>query len=344
MPYRANSDANAGAGLYRRGMGTVNWPEGIEARPIHKDDAQAWAELLAAKEKVDQEGENYDADDLVEELSDPKLNAETDTIGLWSADDMVGYSAVRALGEVIDVHRVRTEAAVRPDWRGRGLGAALLTWGIRRAGELHTERQPDADGEINTGAISTNTGADALLKSFGFEECRYFFHMERLLDLPVPDVPLPDGLRMVTFDPSLDEATRVAHNEVFLDHWGSSPKDPETWKAWFTGARAFRGQSSYLMLDGDQIVAYVLGYEYVADTEATGIRELYIGQVGTRRSHRGRGLARTTLARVLAEAKKSGYQRASLGVDAENPTGALGLYERLGFTVATKSITYRLPL
>ena len=48
------------------------------------------------------------------------------------------------------------------------------------------------------------------------------------------------------------------------------------------------------MLDGEKIVAYALGYEYEADTEATGIRELYIGQVGTRRDYRGRGLARAT--------------------------------------------------
>jgi mycothiol synthase len=325
-------------------MGTVSWPGGVEARPIDKSDTAAWAELLAAREKVDQEGENYDADDLLEELSDPKLDAARDTIGLWSDGEMVGYGTVYTPSDVVDVHRIRTEAATRPDWRGRGLGSALLTWVIRRAGELHAELRPDVAGEINTSAISTNTGADALLKSFGFEECRYFFHMRRPLDTPVPEVPVPGGLRLVPFDASMNETLRIIHNEVFLDHWGSVPKDPDSWRVWFTGSRAFRGGSSYLLLDGDQIVAYVLGYEYVADTEATGVRELYVGQVGTRRSHRGRGLARIVLARVMAEAARAGYQRVSLGVDADNPTGALGLYERLGFTVVTKTITYRLPL
>lgn len=149
---------------------------------------------------------------------------------------------------------------------------------------------------------------------------------------------------MVPFDPSYDEPLRLAHNEVFMDHWGSSPKDEETWKVWFTGSRAFRGDVSRLVLDGDQIVAYAIGYEYVADTEATGIREIYVGQVGTRRSHRGQGLARVALAALMAEAKRTGYQRASLGVDADNPTGALGLYERLGYTQVSKNITYRRPL
>jgi mycothiol synthase len=300
--------------------------------------------LLAAKEKVDAEGENYDADDLLEELADPKLDAARDTIGVWSDEQMVGYGVVRAPDVVVDVHRIHTEGAVHPEWRGRGIGSALVPWLARRATAIHHERQPGTEGEINTGAIDTNTSALELLTGLGFERCRYFFTMHRDLGTPV-DVPaVPDGLRLIAFTPEYDEPLRLAHNEVFLDHWGSSPKSPESWKTWFTGARAFRPALAYLVLDGDEVVAYTLGYEYVADTEATGIREVYVGQVGTKRSHRGRGLAALALAKVMAEAKAAGFQRASLGVDADNPTGALGLYERLGYTNKNTWITHRLPV
>ncbi|GAA1535730.1 GNAT family N-acetyltransferase [Kribbella lupini] len=320
------------------------WPAGLDVRPIGNDDAAAWAELLAAKEKVDAEGENYDADDLLEELADPKLDAARDTIGVWSGEQMVGYGVVRAPDVVVDVHRIHTEGAVHPEWRGRGIGSALVPWLVRRATELHHERQPGSAGEINTGAIDTNTSALELLTGLGFERCRYFFTMHRDLRTPVDVPPVPEGLRLVSFSPEYDESLRVAHNEVFLDHWGSSPKSPESWKTWFTGARAFRPELVYLVLDGDEIVAYTNGYEYVADTEATGIREVYIGQVGTKRSHRGRGLAALALAKVMAEAQAAGFQRASLGVDADNPTGALGLYERLGYTNKNTWITHRLPI
>jgi ribosomal protein S18 acetylase RimI-like enzyme len=47
---------------------------------------------------------------------------------------------------------------------------------------------------------------------------------------------------------------------------------------------------------------------------------------------------------VIAAAQEAGYQRASLGVDADNPTGALGLYEKLGFRTRTETITCRLPI
>lgn len=338
MPFR-------GERLYRRGMGmTQRWPAGVEARPVEEAHAAAWAELLAAKEKADQNGEHYDADDLVEELRDPKLDAARDTIGLWADGQMVGYGAVRGRDAVVDVDRVMIEGAVHPEWRGRGIGRALVGWLTERGTALHEERWPGHDAEANIWVNSTNAPARDLLTGLGFEECRYFFDMTRPFDEPLPEPPVPDGLRLVAFDPAYDEALRLAHNEVFLDHWGSTPRDAETWRTWYTGARAFRGDLSYLVLDGDEIVAYVLGYEYVADTEATGVRDLYVGQVGTRRSYRGRGLAAATLARVMYEARRAGYAQASLGVDAANPTGALGLYERLGFHATRNFITYRLPL
>ena len=325
-------------------MGTVSWPEGIEARSIDTGDADAWAELLAAKEKIDQEGENYGPQDLLDVLNDPHVDAALDTIGLWAEGRMVAYGKAHAAESVIDVDRVRTGGTVHPQWRRRGVGTALMHWLIERAAELHAVKHPDAPGEVGNSAISTNIGADRLLQKFGFKECRYFFDMKRSLDLAVPQVQLADGVRLVPFDMSMDEALRATHNEVFLDHWGSTPKDEESWKIEVTGARAFRGGSSYLVLDGETIAAYVLGYEWEADTAVTGIKELYIGYLGTRRSHRGRGLARAALAKVLTGAAHSGYQRAGLGVDANNPTGALGLYESLGFSVHSKWVTYRLPL
>jgi mycothiol synthase len=300
--------------------------------------------LLAAREKVDQEGESYNADDLLEELDDPHLDAVNDTLGLWAEDRMIGFAKVQSSQTVVDVDRVRTEGTIHPEWRRRGLGTTLMHWIIQRAGELHTAKHPDVPGVVSSGTITTNVGADRMLRQLGFEESRYFFDMKRPLDQPVPEAALPEGFRLERFDPSLDEALRVTHNEAFRDHWGSTPLDQDSWRARLTGGRAFRGNVSYVVLDGDTIATYVLGYEWEADTEANGIRDLYIGQVGTRRAYRGKGLARAALAKVLTEGARAGYQRASLGVDADNPTGALGLYESLGFTQHSKWITYSRPL
>jgi mycothiol synthase len=322
----------------------MSWPEGIDIRPISTGDVEAWAELIAAKEKVDRTGENYSAEDLAEELTDSTVDLERDTIALWADGRMIGFGKADSSDTVIDVDRVRIEGTIHPEWRRRGLGTTLTRWLIHRAGERHAERHPDASGEVRAGAISTNVWADRMLKSFGFTESRYYFDMRLPLGGPVPEAVVPDGFRLVAFDPQYEEALRLTHNEVFLDHWGSTPSSEEEWQVWFTGSRTFRPGVSCLVLDGETIAAYVLGYEWEADTAATGVREVYLGQVGTRREYRGRGLARAALAKVLAEAAQAGYERAGLGVDADNPTGALGLYESLGFAVHAKSVSYRLPL
>ena len=127
--------------------------------------------------------------------------------------------------------------------------------------------------------------------------------------------------------------TRLAHTEAFADHWGSTPTDPERWKHWYTGAQSFRPAVSLLLLDGGEVAAYLLSYFWAADAEATGVREAWVGQLGTRPAWRRRGLASLLLATALHGFRDAGYQQAGLDVDSANSTGALGLYERLGFTV-----------
>lgn len=320
------------------------WPAGIVARPIDKEDVAAWALLYAAVERADDDGENYDAEDLLEELGDPDLDLATDTLSLWAGDQMVGSAVIRCHPGAVETDRVPISGFVHPDWRRRGLGRRLVTWGAERASALHAERNPDVPGVLQIGGNVNTPGLAPLAAEFGMVPTRYFFSMECDLAQEIPAVSEPAGLPLVPFDPKWDEATRVAHNTAFLDHWGTNPRDSAYWKQWVTGARAFRGPMSFLALDGDEVVSYALGHEYVADTEATGIRELYVGQVGTLREYRGRGLARTVLASALAAAKADGFERASLGVDAENPTGALGLYERLGFVVKRKFVSYNKPM
>ncbi|MEU8226106.1 GNAT family N-acetyltransferase [Kribbella sp. NPDC048915] len=322
----------------------MNWPEGIHTRPIDKGDVEAWAVLMAAKEQADHDGENYSAEDLIEELEHPGLDLVHDSIGLWAGDRMIGYGIAHVATSVVDIDRVRTEGTIDPAWRRRGLGALLMQWLIRRAGELHAANHPETRGLVGAGTGSNNVGAATLLEKLGFKAERYFFDMRRPLDQPVPNSPISDGLRMTSYDPAYEEALRLAHFEAFSDHWGWTPPTPEQWRAGSVGSRAFRAQQSFLVLDGETVAAYVNGYEWEADTEATGVRELYIGQVGTRRAYRGRGLARATIAKVLTEAATAGYDRAGLGVDAENPTGALGLYENLGFTTHNKFTSYALPI
>ena len=140
---------------------------------------------------------------------------------------------------------------------------------------------------------------------------------------------------------------KEAHNTAFLDHPNFTPWTDTMWKQWVTDSRSFRPGLSYLVVDpaqDDRIVAYVQTNEYDAYFTATGRREAYVGKVGTLREYRGRGIASTLLGHCLHAYRDAGYDEASLDVDSENPTGALGVYRRAGFEVETRRTDYALTV
>ena len=68
----------------------------------------------------------------------------------------------------------------------------------------------------------------------------------------------------------------------------------------------------------------------------------WLEHISVRRQWRRRGLGRAITAAAMVRLREAGIDEAMLGVDSENPTGALGLYEGLGFEVDTRSAAYRL--
>jgi ribosomal protein S18 acetylase RimI-like enzyme len=55
-------------------------------------------------------------------------------------------------------------------------------------------------------------------------------------------------------------------------------------------------------------------------------------------------VAKALIARSFQVLKEQGMTEAALGVDAENPNGALQLYKSMGFQVVKQQTTYRKPL
>ena len=72
-----------------------------------------------------------------------------------------------------------------------------------------------------------------------------------------------------------------------------------------------------------------------------GRKRGWLDGVFVRRPWRRRGLASALVARALVRLREAGMEEAMLGVDSENPSGALGLYERAGFQVHRRSRAYR---
>ncbi|GAA1379962.1 GNAT family N-acetyltransferase [Catellatospora chokoriensis] len=316
--------------------------------PLRVSDAADCAEVIADAELADQIGEHYDADDVAEQLADSGLDLAAASVGVWDGDRLAAYGVLGSNGSPAPVHRVFFDGFVRPAYRRRGLGGQLVEWAIEATAAVAAARHPDAPCELHADVSDTNEGKQALFTRAGFAPQRWFFAMRRPLAGDLPEIAVPDGYRIERFDLDRhDEAARLVRNAAFADHWGASEKTPDAWQHWFTGTRTFRPDLSFVARAdspvtgaGDALAAILLTHHYEADTQATGRAEAWIAVIGTRREHRGRGVAGTLLASALRHAQLAGFAQAGLGVDVAGPTGALGLYQSAGFTVEHRYARY----
>ena len=91
--------------------------------------------------------------------------------------------------------------------------------------------------------------------------------------------------------------------------------------------------------DGDEIAGVVQSWIWADENERLGVRRGWLERISVRRPWRRRGLGRAITAEALRRLRAAGLADAMLGVDAGNPTGALGLYAGMGFEVAQRSMT-----
>jgi ribosomal protein S18 acetylase RimI-like enzyme len=88
--------------------------------------------------------------------------------------------------------------------------------------------------------------------------------------------------------------------------------------------------------DGDEVAAVTETFIHADENRALGIEHGWLERISTRRPWRGRGVAKAMIVSAMEALRERGMSQAALGVDADNPSGAFGLYERLGFRVANR--------
>ena len=192
---------------------------------------------------------------------------------------------------------------------------------------------------VDVEAFGWQVGRLALLEAERFEHVRSFLVMHRPIDAHVEVPSLPDGLVARDWEEGLDEPARAAHNDAFRDHWGSEPVGVERWRHLGADAPGFlAGCSSIAVTPSGEVVGYVLC------SAPPGMqrehRTAWMGTVGVRRDRRGRGVGAALLTRSIAAMRAEGFERVGLDVDADNPTGAVRVYERLGFTESRRQLIY----
>jgi ribosomal protein S18 acetylase RimI-like enzyme len=258
-------------------------------------------------------------------------------------------------GEIISYQRVFWEQElggtrtyfilnfILPAWRRKGIGTAMLHWGEDRLRQIAAEHPQDGPRFFTAWTADTARGTVALLEKEGYAPVRYGYEMKRDLSEPFPEAPLPAGLEIRPLEESHLRPIWEAMSEAFRDHWGYVPPTEENFQEWL-GEPNFDPSIFKIAWDGSQVAGMVQNYILSEENEEYQRKRGYTEGICVRRPWRKRGLAHALIVESMKMFKAMGMTETALGVDAENTSGALRLYESLGYRQMKKSITYRKPM
>lgn len=253
--------------------------------------------------------------------------------------DVVGYASIESWHEEDGRWVYRPAGWVLPEWRGRGIGTAMLHWGEGLIRRLAAADHPEEPFEYAGSATSTEPDVQALLLYEGYILVYTDLEMDLNPAAPLPESPIPPGIEVRPAQkehiPRIGESIGESYRYEFTNNrfhktnheaagqtaWYSEPvHDRELWQvAW----------------DGDQVIGQVL------PIIQNGVA--IIDEVSVRPAWRRKGLARALLLRALRDLRSRGIAVIRLDTQNEFRTRARDLYTSVGFRVVKEFPHYRKP-
>ncbi|MTK00616.1 mycothiol synthase [Micromonospora sp. CP22] len=302
-------------------------PGSDQVHHIHRlGPAEVTAVLALARTTGDADGADPMDEHVLLRLRDD--NAPASHLVARAADGtLIGYAHL----DTTDPERgVGVELMVHPAYRRRGTGRRLAQAVLATA-----------TGPLRAWAHGDHPSAAALAVDLGFQRARVLWQLRRPLAAPLPEPRLPDGVTLRAFQPGRDDAAWLALNaRAFADHpeqgrWTAEDLRVRLAEPWFDPAG--------FLLAVESATGRLLGFHWTKVHERPGsarIGEVYV--LGVEPDAHGGGLGRALTTAGLAYLRdRRGLDRVMLYVDESN-TGAVALYERLGFARWAAHVNYHL--
>jgi mycothiol synthase len=285
-------------------------------RELREDDVDDVARLFV---EAWGDARRMDGDEVRQWLANEALEPENLLVVVDEDDRVAGYFDVWPEGETVDVDMAAPglwdETLDHAETRAQALGAKRVRMFVAAGGDV-------AD------RIATR----------GYRPIRASWTMEIELGVEAPREPvIPDGIELRAYRHPQDErVVYEALQDAFADHWGFHPQPIESWREFNVKVTNFDPDLWLVAWAGGDVAGASVNYPERSGDPGYG----WIGGLGVRRPWRRLGVGEALLRRSFAALHARGLRSVRLGVDAENPTGATRLYERVGMQVLRQSNTW----
>jgi len=286
-----------------------------------------WSQTIIGQDEL------TNVEDLRQDWKSPGFDPAEDVLLVYAPDnEPVGY--MEAWTDNKPPVHPWLWGRVHPDYNGLGIGTTMLTWAEQRVSRVLDELDPGLRFAPRMAVLHQATESQKLFTDMGYQYIRSSYTMLIEMDAPVPFPVWPEGISLRSFDLEghLDSVYQ-ADMEAFRDHFGfvEEPYDEgiRRYKHHLVESESYDPSLWFIAWEGDQVAGICVCRPTAYDDPDAG----YVNILGVRRPWRKCGLGLAFLHHAFNEFYKRGKRKVDLGVDAENLTGALRLYEKAGMHI-----------
>jgi GNAT superfamily N-acetyltransferase len=269
--------------------------------------------MIADCEEFEEGEREMKPEDMRAFWSVPELDLATSSLMIFADDRLAAETEVAREYASMDIH---------PDFRGRGLGSALLPWTWERARAQGARR-------VGQSVSDRRTDAPPLLRAHGYEP----IFVNWLLRMPIAGMhepAVPEGYELRTLDYARDGREVFAViDAAFREFQGDRTDTWENWDGFIGSHEKLAPWASLLAIRDGRIVGTVVAFDYGPANDA------WIQQLAVDAGHRRRGLGTALVRASFARFAAKGYETGGLGTDSRG--SSLSLYEGIGLQVRTSS-------
>ena len=292
----------------------------VVLRPPRAEDAPSIAALFNADAVALGVPPDVTAEQIATWWIGPTIDAAIDVVVAEVDRRIVGYGDLFVRGDDVrlDIAGAEAEETLLDELERRAGGRGAYTHVV-----LH-------DGDPFRG----------FLEQRGYRAVRASYDMEIPLDDSLAPPAWPASVEPRAARPGDERAFYRVQEDAFADHWGYAPRGYEEWAHLYGSLRPFDPELWLIAEDAGEPAGIAICEGGREGDERTG----WVHVLAVRRPWRGRGLGSALLRWSFVALRGRGLERAALGVDAENTTGAVRLYERAGMQVTHRFEHWQRPL